>query len=297
MSKNLLLKIIVLLIAAVLWLQLILLQEHVESFKIPVTLINLPAQLVPNQEELPEIPVTIKARGIDLVYVQLSGVTFEVDASEYRYGENKLLLNSNNLAKPKRIQIELVDVAAGEDLFVSLDKVIEKKKNIELRYKTAEDEEYFSNYKIQLSGIKVMVSGPSSLVNEVGSIKTEELSRNSVVKDKIKVSLIKPDPRLQLQKEQLNLDILESRIITKTISLIPITFPHTLEISIIPQKVTVMISGPEDILQNVDKNSIKARLDINNINRLEYTGILFELPTGTKIQEYTPNRIQVIKND
>jgi len=297
MSKNLLLKIIVLLIAAVLWLQLILLQEHVESFKIPVTLINLPAQLVPNQEELPEIPVTIKARGIDLVYVQLSGVTFEVDASEFSYGENKLLLNSNNLAKPKRIKIELNDVAAGEELYVNLDRVIEKKKNIELRYKTAEDEEYFSNYKIQLSGIKVSVSGPSSLVNEVASIKTDKLSRNSVVNDKIKVNLIKPDPRLQLQKEQLNLDIMESRIVTKTISLIPITFPHTLEISIIPQKVTVMISGPEDILQEVDKNSITARLDINNINNQEYTGILFELPTGTKIQEYTPNRIQVIRND
>jgi len=297
MSKNLLLKIIVLLIAAVLWLQLILLQEHVESFKIPVTLINLPAQLVPNQEELPEIPVTIKARGIDLVYVQLSGVTFEVDASEFSYGENKLLLNSNNLAKPKRIKIELNDVAAGEELYVNLDRVIEKKKNIELRYKTAEDEEYFSNYKIQLSGIKVSVSGPSSLVNEVASIKTDKLSRNSVVNDKIKVNLIKPDPRLQLQKEQFNLDIMESRIVTKTISLIPITFPHTLEISIIPQKVTVMISGPEDILQEVDKNSITARLDINNINNQEYTGILFELPTGTKIQEYTPNRIQVIRND
>jgi len=297
MSKNLLLKIIVLLVAAVLWLQLILLQEHVESFKIPITLVNLPAKLVPDQETLPEIPITIKGKGIDLLYLQLSGVTFEVDASELKYGENKLLLNSNNLAKPKRIKIELQEVAAGEDIYVNLDKVIERKKSIELQYESAEDDEFFTNYKIQITGIKVAVSGPSSLVNKVKSIKTEELSRNGVVNDKIRVNLLKPDARLQLQKEQLNLEIMESRIITKTISLIPITFPHTLGISIIPQKVTVMISGPEDILQKVDKNAIKAQLDINNIHKLDYTGILFELPTGTKIQEYTPSRIQVIKND
>lgn len=297
MSKNLLLKIIVLLVAAVLWLQLILLQEHVESFKVPITLINLSAKLVPNQETLPEIPITIKGKGIDLIYLQLSGVTFEVDASEFEYGDNKLLLDLQNLSKPKRIEIELHEVADGEDIYVNLDKVIERKKSIELQYKSVEDEEFFTNYKILIAGIKVALSGPSSLVNEVNSIKTEKLSKNSVINNKIRVKLIKPDARLQLQKEQLNLEIMQTRIITKTISLIPITFPHTLGISIIPQKVTVMISGPEDILQGVDKNSIKAQLDINNIHKAEYTGILFELPTGTKIQEYTPSRIQVIKND
>ncbi len=297
MRKNLLLKIIVLLIAAALWLQQILLREHTESYKLPVHLVNVSPNLAQKSESIPLIPVIIKARGIDLLYLKLSNTIFEVDASGYKAGDNNLALSVNNLNLHKRADVELLNIAAGENLYVNMDRVIEQRKYIELQFETAEDEEFFTHNKIQITGLRVSVSGPESLVRNIKRLKTEKLSRDNIVNEKIKVTLLRPDARVQLQREQLNLEILQTRITTKTISLIPIYYPHNLEISIIPQKVTVMLNGPEELLQSINKNSITALLDVSNIDRIEYTGIIFELPTGIRIQEYTPNKIQVIKND
>ena len=87
------------------------------------------------------------------------------------------------------------------------------------------------------------------------------------------------------------------RIITRTISLIPIKYPENLNISIIPQNVSAMISGPEDIVSKLDNKIIIAYLNESKIKKNNFVQVDFDFPAGVKLIEYTPHKIQIIHNE
>lgn len=117
-----------------------------------------------------------------------------------------------------------------------------------------------------------------------------------IVDGKLTMSLISPDPKIELSQEKISFEITNTKIIQKTISLIPIKYPETENITIIPQKVSVMVSGPKEIVEQLNFNSIIANLNLSTLKK-EFASVSFEAPSGVKIIEYTPLRIQVIQND
>ena len=127
-------------------------------------------------------------------------------------------------------------------------------------------------------------------------IQTKKISRKMVKDNKLSVALIVPDPKMNLEKDQISLEITQSKITTKTISLIPVKYPLNKNISIIPQKVSAMVRGPEDILEKLTNKNVTASIDENKINRNDFVRVKFSLPTGVKLVEYTPQKIQIIRD-
>jgi hypothetical protein len=296
MKKNLLIKILVLIIAILLWIQQLLLRSHEAEFHVPIKIINIPNDLALQQLELPVIPVLIKAKGYNLIPINVSNIAFEVDASNYKYGQNKISFSEKNLIYPKRIVLDAIDIEYGDDIFVQLDKLVERQKQIEIEFASSKDEEFFIENKISNAQQRVGIKGPLSILNEIRTIKTEPITQKMVEDSKVTVSLIVPNINVQLLKDKVILDVTHTKIINRTISLIPIKFPETENITIIPQKVSVMVRGPEELVEKMDVNSITASLEINKI-RKGFTGVEFILPSAVKIVEFTPKRIQVIENE
>ena len=112
---------------------------------------------------------------------------------------------------------------------------------------------------------------------------------------KLTVLLITPDPKAELLKDRIVFEVTQTKIINRTISLIPIKFPETENISIIPQKVSIMVRGPQEIVEKLDNNSIIANINLAKV-RKGFTEVKFEVPAGIRIIEYTPKKIQVIEN-
>ncbi|HHE65595.1 MAG TPA: hypothetical protein ENL09_06180, partial [Bacteroidetes bacterium] len=125
---------------------------------------------------------------------------------------------------------------------------------------------------------------------------TMDISSKMIVDGKLTVNLISPNPKIELLQEKIEFEITNTKIIRRTISLIPIKYPETENITIIPQKVSVMVSGPKEIIEQLDINSIIANLNISILKK-DFANISFDVPSGVKIIEYTPQRIQVIHND
>ena len=296
MKKNLPIKILVLVIAILFWLQQILLRQQEIEFYVPIKLHNIPQNLAIQQIELPLVPVLIKAKGYDLISAKIAKIAFDIDASNYRYGDNQIKILERDLAYSKRIQLDVVDIVLNEEIFVNLDKLAEKQKPIEVSYASSKDEEFFIENKITNSQQRVGVKGPLSLLNEIRTIKTEPITQKMMIDSKINVQLVIPNANVQLLKDKVILEVTHTKIINRTISLIPIKFPETENITIIPQKVSIMIRGPEEIVEPMNKNSINAVLEIDDVHK-GFTGVAFELPFGVKLVEYTPKRIQVIENE
>jgi hypothetical protein len=296
MKKNLLIKILVLIIAILLWIQQILLRPHDVEFQVPIKLLNIPNNLALQEVELPTLTVLIKAKGYDLLSAKVSQVAFEVDASNYKYGDNQIKLHTRDLSYSKRVQLDVVELVEHDPIFVHLDKLVEKQKPIKVEYATSKDEEFFIENKITNAQQRVGIKGPLSLLHEIKTIKTEPVSQKMVEDSKITATLIIPNANVQLLKDKVILNVTHTKIIIRTISLIPIKFPETANITIIPQKVSIMVTGPEELVEKMDLNSVTANLEIDKV-RKGFAGVTFELPSGVKIVEFTPKGIQVIQNE
>ncbi len=289
--------ILVIAIAFVLWIQQMLLKTHIQELLVSVIVENIPAKLVLLEEKKIEIPVTIEARGMDLMFLRFSKIVFLLDGKDYFYGKNDVNVSSSDLTYPDRIKLIIKNILYKNNLSIYLDKLTKEKKSIELKYASTKDEEFFLKNKISNLHKKVEVEGPKSLINKFRKIPTESISKKMLKDDKLTVKLISPDERLKLTVEEITFEIEKIRQITRTISLIPISYPLNMNIAIIPQKVSAMIRGPEDIVNKLNNKKITARIDPNKIKKNNFTEVNFELPAGVKLIEYTPRQIQIIRND
>ena len=296
MKNNLLIKVLVLLIAIFLWAQQILLRTHTVVLDVPIQLLNIPTDLAIEQIELPKIPVKVRGKGLDIISANISKVTIDVDASNFLYGKNRIRFGEKNFNYSDKIKLFIVEMQDDSNFQVSMDKLVEKKKPINIQYASAKDEEFFIENKIINTQQRVTIKGPLAIISEIKNIKTQKISKKMVVNNKLNVSLINPHENIQLLKDIVVLEITQTKIVNKTISLIPIKFPESENITIIPQKVSVMVRGPEELVEKLDINTITANLELGKI-RKNFTDVSFELPSGIKIVEFTPKKIQVIRNE
>jgi len=296
MKKNLLIKVLVLLIAILLWAQQILLRTHTVVLEVPIQLLNIPSDLAVEQIELPKIPVKVRAKGLDIVSAKISQVSINIDASNFLYGKNRIRFSEKNISYSNRIQLNIIEIQEDSNLQVSMDKLVEKKKPISIQYASAKDEEFFIENKIINAQQKVTLKGPLAIISEIKDVKTQEITPKMVVDNKVNAALVTPHESIQLLKDMVVLEVTQTKIINKTISLIPIKFPESENITIIPQKISVMVRGPEELVEKLDNSTIIANLELGKI-RKNFTGVVFELPSGVKIVEFTPKKIQVIRNE
>ena len=297
MKKNFGIKILVIIIAMFLWVQQVLLKTHIQEIPVLILLNDIPDNLVLTEETPIKVPVIIEARGMDLFILKLSNISFKVNAENFKYGKNVFKVTEQDLSYPERLDLNLKKIKTDKGLSVLLDKLITKKKPIKILYASAKDEEFFLQYKILNPQQQVEIKGPSSIIKNIKRIKTRKISQRMVKDYKLTVSLVNPNENTNLLTNQVVFEIMNIRIITRTISLIPIKYPENLNISIIPQKVSAMISGPEDIVSKLDNKIIIAYLNEFKIKKNNFVQVDFDLPAGVKLIEYTPHKIQIIHNE
>ena len=296
MKNNIFIKLLVLFIAIVLWLHQILIKTHSMEINVPIKLIKTPQNLIPDSSRLPEITIEINATGKDILIFQLSKKFFHIDTSHFRYGKNQIDLKADQLVYSDKIEINIDSIDKTEDFFINMDKLVERSKPLNIQYASANDEEFFIKNKIKDANRKINIKGPLALLNDIDYINTKEISSKMIIDGKLIANLISPDPKIVLLQERVEFEIANTKIIQRTISLIPIKYSETENITIIPQKVSVMVSGPKEIIEQLDINSIVANLN-TSILKKDFANVSFEVPSGVKIVEYTPQRIQVIQND
>ena len=296
MKNNITIKFLVLFIAVVLWFHQILIKTHSLEINIPIKLIKTPQSLIPDSSKLPEVAVEISATGKDILLFQLSKKSFQINTSHFRYGKNQIVPKAEQLVYSKKIIIKINSINKTEDIFINMDKLVERSKPLKVQYSSAKDEEFFINNKVKNADKKIVIRGPLALINDVEFILTKKISSKIIKDGKLTVGLISPDPKIELLQDEMEFEITNTKIIRKTISLIPIKYSETENITIIPQKVSVMVSGPKEIVEQLDKNSIIANLNTSILSK-NFANVSFEVPSGVKIIEYTPQKIQVIQND
>ncbi|MDP8267660.1 MAG: CdaR family protein [Candidatus Tenebribacter davisii] len=296
MKNNISIKLLVLFIAILLWLHQILIKTHNIEIDIPIKLVKTPQNLITDSNKLPDITINISAAGKDILLFHYSRKYFQIDTSNFRYGKNQIYLNADQLVYADKIKIDINSIDKTEDFFINMDKLIERSKPIKIQYASANDEEFFIKNKIKNPNRKIAVKGPLALLKEIEFIMTNKISSKMIEDGKLSVAIISPDPKVEILQDKIEFEITNTKIISRTISLIPIKYPENINISIIPQKVSVMVKGPKEIIEDLRTSSITANLNITSLKK-NFANVIFDVPSGVKILEYTPQKIQIIHND
>lgn len=289
--------ILVIVIASLLWIQQMLLKKHIEVIRVNVQLENIPTNLILADEKIIELPVTIEARGMDFMFLKFSKMFFVSNCKGFVYGKNKLNISDTDLSYPDRITIVIKNILNKNDQNIFLDKSVTQNFPVDFLFSSVKDEEFFLKNKISDRYKKIEVKGPESVLNKFKKIQTVKITKKMLKNNKLYITLMLPDERMQVADEILVYDVEKTRLITKTISLIPVSYPLDMNIAIIPQKVSIMIKGPEDIVSKLDNKNIAAKIDSEKIKKRDFSEVEFELPAGVKLIEYTPRQIQIVRND
>lgn len=297
MKSNTIAKIIVLLITIVLWLHVNLTKEQTTEMAVPLLLQDLPSDLVYDSAQPLTMPVQLTGSGFDLVITKLNDHFFSVPAAGMRYGDNTIVLSADELVVPEIVSLQIDFGAEGNEREIFLDKIVTESRGVQLEYASTKDEEYFIRNRIGNSNQNITITGPERVVSQIKRIKTIPISRRMISDGTIAVNLMQPDPRISMDKTALNLTIITSKQVNRTFSLIPVDYPHDLNISIIPQKVSAMVRGPEEVVNTMTVNSLKARLNTSQMWISNSGTVEFDLPAGVKLIEYTPRKIQIQNNE
>ncbi|MBT4791314.1 MAG: YbbR-like domain-containing protein [Halobacteriovoraceae bacterium] len=143
----------------------------------------------------------------------------------------------------------------------------------------------------------VLVSGPSSLINNLKFIETkliEDIDTNKGTSFLVDLAL--PDSRITLKDSQVNVTYtLQSRNIEFTYNEIPIIFQSTRLIkSATPKMVKIIVKGEESKLKSLGRDSIQivALVPKNKRGKLDVE-LIVELPEGISLVSLTPKTVKL----
>ncbi len=294
MSKNIWLKILAIFIAIIIWLQQILLSEQVTELNIPIQFINIPHNLILANKKVITIPVIFSGKGKDMILLKFSNTYFEINAIDFKYWNNLLKISDQDIRIPDYILAEVKKINIQKNILIKLDRIIETQKKIVLRYNSTEDMQFFAKQKIIVEPDFVSIKGPEILLKPLKNIETEFISRKDMRNNKMEVLLKNPSNEISLLDEKVSIYLKKTENKKKLFSLIPISFPHNKNLNIIPSKASILIEGPEKLINSLNPKSIDVSLDDKKLKPNTFVGLKISVPAGFEIIEYTPIKVQII---
>lgn len=278
-----------------LWMQLQLTKSHTQIIDIPVKIINVPQDNYIVDQSDNVIPIEFRGKGINLIKAIFDKPMVVIDVKKYNDYENKLQINEDMLVYTEKNDIAFQSIDGNSIFEFKIDKFQEDAKTIFLNYKSAEDREYFLKNEVSITPQKVQVFGPGAELREIKAIYSKPISVSDLSKGKLEIELLKPE-NVQLHTQTVVVQVEESEIVEKYLTLIPITIPQDFEKTIVPQKVSVLIKGPQKIIKNIEASDIIARLKKGFLDK-EYADIDFKLPENIELIDYSPEKVRIIENE
>ncbi|HOQ79983.1 MAG TPA: hypothetical protein PLH63_02855 [Candidatus Cloacimonadota bacterium] len=289
MKKNLSLKILAVVIACIIWVQVNLLKEQSIVMTIPLIVVDLPDNIFVDKNEVYKLKFQINGSGMDLLSFYISNPAIEYDGSSLKVGSNKL--SAENLVPyfRKYENIRFVPIDEIERTSIYTERVIQRKVGVLITYESEEAKAYFEASNLELNENSVIVSGPIEDVQKIDIVVTQPISI-AMIKGKKKIKPSVSSNKVLYIPEHFSLVEQNQIIAKKTFSNIPIEI-YDKEVSFFPNTVTVILEGNKDYIEAVKTKDIKAKIKKSN-GKVEITVNKYQ---SLKVVDYSPKKAMINK--
>ena len=298
---NLAIKIGAILIALFLWFHAVTEQEYEVKREVPIQIIGTPGDLILSQPIPEEASIRLRGKGKQLIIPYFSPVRVLVPAAGAERGPLTVALSGENVDITHGNGTALTDIVSPRRLDLTFDTLARKQVPVQSRITLAPLDGYVQVGPITFSPDSVLVTGPAQFVNLIVSVQTDSLVYSGL-KEPVtdQVHLVDPEGfNVTYIPHQIEARSQIQRLVQRTVEGIPVTLtniPRGLSAHLEPGTLSVTISGGEDYLEALTKDSFSAFADYGRAGRRASVRInaRINLPPEVELISASPQTFKVV---
>jgi|GEM_PF-6143551 len=297
MKRAFWLQLFALIIALLLWMQHMLLRQQTAEFDLPFDVTGVPDSLTLAAPVPARIPVTLNARGVEIVLLSLGNGRLVVSGENLQVGENELDLSAQDLSAADFVPVGSIGLHPRHPVTLSIDRLASARFPITLRYADEEDRAWYARQSVVLEPDSVTVRGPAGHMYTLATVFSEPLHREATTGRNVNVRLASPGDLFQLEREQAILRIDKAEYVRKDFNQITIRNPYESRFAIFPGKVNLLLEGTQEAISGLKRADISVTLVSGRPQNGNEIGLDIRVPNGVRLIEYTPQTVQVIYHE
>ena len=298
---NLKYKIIVLLLAILVWFFVKTEDNYRYSINVPLRIANLGEERIILNDIPKQVETTFWGKGRTLFSLMLRrDVSYNMDVADIN-GVAKIILDKNNIRMLRKDNIDVLNIVSPKDIEIVISKLVNKKVPIISQCEIETVPGYTMVEKIMLNPDSVTIIGPKSEIELIASVFTEKKNYENIKKDlEKKVKLLKPDQKhITLANNQTKLSANIQKLMEKPIIEIPVKVTNTppnAKVTVIPSTLSLILEGGTDLLLNVTHNDVIAYIDYKKVvgSKEKKHPAYIETPPGTRYRDVKPMLFKIV---
>jgi YbbR domain-containing protein len=298
---NLAIKIGAFLIALFLWFHAVTEQDYEVKREVPIQVIGIPSDLILAQPFTDQASIRLRGKGKQLIVPYFSPIHVLVSAAGAEKGPLTVSLTGENVEITHGSGAALTDIISPRHLDLTFDTLVRKQVPVQSRITLVPMDGYVQVGSITFSPDSILVTGPAQFVNSITSVQTESLTYSGMKKPFIdQVHLVDPEGfNVTYIPHQIEANSQIQRLVQRTVEGIPVTLtniPKGLSAHLEPSTLSVTISGGEEYLGTLTRDSFSAFADYGRARRRADTRInaRINLPPAVELISASPQTFKVI---
>lgn len=301
LAKNLKIKIIVLVLAILVWFYVITEKNYQYIVEVPIRPINLRSEKVILNNYPRAAKVKLWGRGKNLLSLMLER---DIEVLVNLYNVNTRFhdqIRKQNVNIPRHSLVEVVGIVAPDSIEIILGKLVRKSVPIRSVINIKPHQGYTQVGKTRLIPDSVWIKGTEKNLGEISYVSTAPYNTQNR-KNKLSdvVLLIPPEKKdVTIEKESVQFVTDIQKLMEKRITGVPVqvrNVPGNLNVLVIPSHLGITLEGGVGLLANITEKDIVAYIDYrrkqgpNEIGHPAY----IETPPGIRTRDVTPQKFKLI---
>jgi YbbR domain-containing protein len=292
------LKLLSLLIAVLLWFHAVTERTYVTEISIPVRFSGIPDSLFIINELPKEIKVTLRGRGKEILFFNLTKPELEIPLRDLKPGRKRISLSPEYLDLPHGENISTVFVEP-QSVNLIIDKLSSRPVRVSVSVRGTPPKGYA--YIDAVTREKVYLYGPSQIIRDYKVVKTREIDiSNHSESFEIYTLLLPPHEMTHLKPESIKAFVQIEPYEEVSIEGVPITIrglPRT-KVNLNPEELEVTLLVPKGRIKRVGKNYIDITIDLRELEPGEYrvkptVTLRRNSPNWLRIKGFNPEEVVV----
>tara|TARA_B100001057_G_scaffold427477_1_gene452253 strand:+ start:156 stop:1118 length:963 start_codon:yes stop_codon:yes gene_type:complete len=263
--------------------------------------INVPEGIVMHSNNK-QIKASITANGIDILIYRLFNKPLDISLEEARFDskigeiniENQQFLIQNQFFGNTKLNF-IIPTSLYFDFSILDAKVVAVVPNVQINLRAG----YLSDTPIKIVPDSILVRGPKSILDTLGSIRSKYIKLDDVYESISKKISLKLIPEIQLSELSTNINLSVSRYSEKefTLAIGLINIPKGIRVKLFPPKAKIRVTLPLSVLRTIDASDFNLVVDYNDIIKKESEKlelIMIEQPPSIKKIIFDPERVNYL---
>ncbi len=297
---NIIIKLLAVVLAILLWFNVITEKQYEYELKLPITDYELPSSLAPISPLPESLSVKVLAEGKQLLRSDWKHAGLRVKGTRMVRGQNTIDFNLETVSLVRSENVTLLDIPVTMPVVVRLDRIDSTLIPVASRLAVIPGDDYMVlGGSEKVTPPNIWVVGPVQVLGRIDSVYTEQKILDGAeepVRAELKLEL--PDqPSVQLRQDSVTAWVGVDKVKEREFVGIPVAvLPDgiTRRPVVDPGRVTVTIRGPISIVDTLASDDINVAVSAAGDGRGEYLKPQVELPQNVKLVRISPDSVRVI---